>query len=202
MEKIIDVSDCNGRIDWKQVAEHVSFAILRITKKTGGLDKRFRENVQGCRTNGVGFDVYKYSYATSRVGSVMEAEKVVAALQSVECGAETTVWWDVEDKSLRGIGKATLTENILAAKEVITDAGYTFGIYCNKDWYLNVLDTKALNERYWIARYPSTYTMQLSDEPSKRYKPTFVKNLVGWQYTSKGRCPGISGNVDLSILYI
>ncbi len=31
------------------------------------------------------------------------------------------------------------------------------------------------------------------------HKPTGIKNLYGWQYTSKGSLPGISGNVDLDV---
>ena len=44
--------------------------------------------------------------------------------------------------------------------------------------------------------------MYLNQDPEKRYAPTFVKNLMGWQFTSQGRVPGIKGNVDLSVLYM
>ena len=57
--------------------------------------------------------------------------------------------------------------------------------------YTNYAQT-ALNSSYihqyitWIANYSVT------DRPG---------NYQGWQYTSKGSLPGISGNVDLSIFY-
>ena len=156
----------------------------------------------GCRKYGIGFDVYKYSYALTEAASIKEAQQVVAALQSVGCGPEVTVWWDMEDKSLRKLGKRQLTKNILAARKVIEAAGYTFDLYCNKDWYLNVLDVSQLDCRFWIARYPYNRVMQLNQDPERRYAPTFVKNLMGWQFTSQGRVPGIKGNVDLSVLYM
>ena len=63
MEKIIDVSDNQGVIDWQQVAKHIGFAILRSVRGSGKLDYQFKNNVAGCRKYGIGFDVYKYSYA-------------------------------------------------------------------------------------------------------------------------------------------
>ena len=202
MEKIIDVSDNQGVIDWQQVSKHIGFAILRSVRGSGKLDYQFKANVEGCRKYGIGFDVYKYSYALTEAASIKEAQQVVAALQSVGCGPEVTVWWDMEDKSLRKLGKRQLTRNILAARKVIEAAGYTFDLYCNRDWYLNVLDVSRLDCRFWIARYPYNKVMQLNQDPEKRYVPTFVKNLMGWQYTSQGRVPGIKGNVDLSVLYM
>ena len=203
MEKIIDVSSCNGDVEWGIVSKYVKFAILRATLKSGDNDTKFCENVKGCRAAGVGFDVYKYSYALTENASEKEAQRVVAALRDMECGSGVTVWWDLEDRTIRSKrNKQEITAQTLAAKKVILDAGYTFGVYCSKDWYLNVIDSAAMDERYWIARYPSTKKMYLPADPPERYRPTFCKNLVAWQYTSLGRIPGISGNVDFSILYV
>ena len=95
MEKIIDVSDNQGVIDWQQVSKHISFAILRSVRGSGKLDYQFKANVEGCRKYGIGFDVYKYSYALTEDASIREAQQVVAALQSVGCCPEVTVWWDI-----------------------------------------------------------------------------------------------------------
>ena len=203
MEKFIDVSSYQGKIDWEKVkGAGIDFAILRATVKSGSADTRFVENVQGCREAGVGFDVYKYSYALTPETSRQEAQKVTELLRNNTCGAATTVWWDMEDNSQRKLKKSLLTAIIKAAQTEILDAGYTFGIYCNKDWYQNVLDTEAFDCPFWVARYPSTKEMPLAIDPDEKYKPDFVTQyLMGWQYTSKGRVPGISGNVDVNIYY-
>lgn len=202
MEKIIDVSDNQGVIDWQQVSKHIGFAILRSVRGSGKLDYRFKDNVAGCREHDIGFDVYKYSYGKTEAASIMEAQQVVNALRGVAAGPEVTVWWDMEDKSLRKLGKEQLTKNIIAAKKLIEASGYTFGIYCNVDWYKNVLAPDRFEDcRFWIARYPYARIMGLKRDPEERYAPTYVRNLMGWQYTNKGRVPGIVGNVDLSVLY-
>lgn len=203
MEKIIDVSSYQGNIDWKKVKNAgIGFAVLRAIVKSGKADVRFGENVRGCREAGVGFDVYKYCYARTVEASREEARKVVKLLREHGCGSEVTVWWDMEDASQRKLNRKLLTAIVKAAEEEIGTAGYTFGIYCNRDWYLNVLDNKAFACPFWVARYPSSKEMRIQDAADARYKPRFVQNLWGWQYTSSGKIPGIAGRVDLSELYV
>lgn len=200
--KGIDVSDNQGVINWVNVAlDGVKIAILRSVRGSGKTDYQFHNNVNGCRVNGIPFDVYKYSYADTVAKAVAEAEAVIALMQNIDFTG--TVWWDMEDSSLRSLGKATLTRLINAAKEKIEAAGYTFGIYCNLDWYNNVLDVTAFTCPFWIARYPSTKQMTVTEDPDASKAPA-VKGpheIIGWQYSSKGIVSGISGNVDLDIIY-
>lgn len=115
------------------------------------------------------------------------------------------VWWDVEDKDvLRPLGAAKLTESIRAAQEVITAAGYGFGLYVGlyvykERWF----DFNAFGgTRLWIARYYRGYrTMRFDDEPDQKFKPDVDGDISGWQYTSCGEIPGIKGDVDLDIAY-
>lgn len=205
MEKIIDVSEYQGVIDWRKVrGAGITFAILKITKKSNNADSKFLANATGCNNNGMTWDVYKYTYAQDEKSAEKEARAVVDLLNRTEGSKGVTVWWDLEDYSLRNIGRSKLTRNTKAAQRVIESAGYTFGIYCNKDWYNNVLDVKEFDCPFWIARYPYTQTLGLEFTPSPKYVPQMKcgHQLVGWQYTSKGRVPGIVGNCDVSLLYV
>ena len=98
----------------------------------------------------------------------------------------------MEDKTLRQLGKEKLTALIKVAKVIIEAAGYEFGIYCNVDWYKNVLDPTAFSCRFWVARYPSKKEMQLEVTPNDKYKPQITQELFGWQYSSTGRVDGIT----------
>ena len=197
----IDVSDNQGPINWAQVKEAgIDFAVLRSVRRSGKTDYQFYTNVGGCRLNNIDFDVYKYSYATTKEEAIKEANEVITLMD--EIGFEGTIWWDMEDKSLRGL--SNLTELIKTAKEVIKNKKYGFGIYCNRDWYDNVLEVDKFDDPFWIARYPTKNVMELDELPEENKKPKLKENheLFGWQYSSKGRVPGISGDVDLDLIYM
>ena len=71
------------------------------------------------------------------------------------------------------------------------------GIYCNKDWYDNVI-SESLKSRFdfWIARYPRNDVGTYNEKSS--LKPSY-KTAVAWQYSSKGKVPGIGPLVDLDV---
>lgn len=196
MYKGIDVSEYNGTINWQQVkADGVEVAILRSVKKNGIIDGQFENNYAGCRSNGIAVGVYKYSYAKTANEAAKEANEVLELLhnRALEC----KVWLDMEDISQRGLTTSALTSIIKAFRDVIINAGYEFGIYCNLDWYNNVLDIAEIskfNSNWWIARYGKN-----TGAADYTYKPEMAN--IGWQYTSAGTVPGINGNVDLNEYY-
>lgn len=205
MWKGIDVSDNQGAIDWPQVAaKKVAFAVLRSVRRSGKADYQFVANLEGCRERNIPVSVYKYTYATTPEAARQEAQQVVALLRSHGMTG-TMVWWDVEDKDvLRPLGVKKLTECIRAAQEVITAAGYGFGLYVGLYVYKeNWFDFGAFSgTRLWVARYYKGYrTMAFDDEPNHEYAPVVGRDISAWQYTSCGEVPGIKGNVDLDIAY-
>lgn len=76
--------------------------------------------------------------------------------------------------------------------------GYKCHIYSNLDWYKNVYYSNilsALGCEFWIARYPSADNGKIKEH----LRPNIGECI--WQYSSKGRVSGISGNVDMNIVY-
>lgn len=204
MWKGIDVSDNQGVIDWAKVkAAGVQFAILRSVRGSGKTDYQFANNVTGCQNNGIPLAVYKYTYATSQQAAMEEARQVVALLQSYGL-QNTMVWWDVEDKTLKVLGKAALTACVKAAYAVIEAAGYQFGLYVGQNVYKEQwidFNQFAANP-LWVARYYKRYNvMQIADDPDQSYIPVNDRAIWGWQFSSTGSVPGISGNVDLDVCY-
>lgn len=204
MWKGIDVSDNQGVIDWaKAKVAGVQFAILRSVRRSGKADYQFAANLAGCQAQGIPVAVYKYTYATSEQAAMEEARQVVTLLQSYSL-KDTMVWWDVEDReTLQSLGKDKLTACIRAAQAVIEAAGYRFGIYTglyvyNEKWF--DFDQFAAVP-LWVARYPSSTEKTLEYAPAERYKPNVGRAIWGWQYSSKGRIPGIGSLVDLDICY-
>lgn len=198
--KGIDVAKWNGVIDWQKAkADGVEFAILKAIDKQCNVEDAFNRNYAGATAAGIPIDVYNYSYATSIGKGVSDAKKIVSVIKGTSV---KKVWLDVEDKVQMNLGMS-LIDIIKAYQEVIEDAGYEFGVYTGLSFYNTHIRPfhTFLDCKFWIARYPSNAIVGLDFEPLAGKKPNIIHDLWGWQYTSKGRVDGISGNVDLNIRY-
>ena len=191
--KGIDVSAWQGAIDWDTVANYgMGFAILRITEAGNVIDSCFEKNYSGCQKHNIPTGAYKYSYAMTVAEIQSEARKVVEVLNGRKL--QYPVWLDLEWNNQRSLGAEQIHKLAEAFEKIITAAGYKFGIYCNVDWYLNVICSHLKKYDFWIACYPESDNGTLQE----RLRPDFG---VGWQYSSKAKIPGISGTVDRNVFY-
>lgn len=189
----VDVSEYQGNINFDMVKDAgISFMCMRSTKKNGQVDATFERNLDGCITRNLGYSCYKYAYATTHEGARIEADSVINLLQ----GRKMPIWYDLEDKSLPPFGMDAIEGIAMSFIGECREAGYEVGIYCNKNWYDNYI-SQYLKDKFtfWIARYGKN-TGQIDE----KYKPT-GKNIIAWQYTSKGTVPGIDGFVDRDVLF-
>ena len=169
----IDVSAWQGKIDWKTVADYgMGFAILRITEAGNVIDSYFEQNFSECRKYNISVGAYKYSYAMTVAEIQSEARKVVEVLNGRKL--QYPVWLDLEWNNQRSLGAEQIHKLAEAFEKIITAAGYKFGIYCNVDWYLNVICSHLKKYDFWIARYPASDNGTLQE----RLRPDFG---VGWQ---------------------
>ena len=138
--------------------------------------------------------MYRYVYAKTEAEATAEAKAVMSVLKGkkIACG----VWLDMEDSSIRSIGKSALNAVIAAERKILEAAGYQVGVYCNQSWYNSVLDVDKLDLPFWIAKYGTNNGKQQS-KPVVKSKHT----LWGWQYSSVGKVSGISGAVDVNVVY-
>lgn len=191
--KGIDVSAWQGKIDWKTVADYgMGFAILRITEAGNVVDSQFENNLAGCNKYNIPVGVYKYSYAMTIAEIQREARKVVSTLNGRRI--RFPVFLDLEYNNQRSLGSESIHKMADAFREIVEAAGYKFAIYCNVDWYENVICSYLKKYDFWIARYPANDDGWLQE----RLRPDFG---VGWQYSSKAKIPGISGTVDRNVFY-
>ena len=73
---------------------------------------------------------------------------------------------------------------------MVKDAGYTPMVYFNKKLATDYYDLDQIQEHdFWYAYYQSAASI-----------PTGHNHMI-WQFTSTGKVPGISGNVDLDLSY-
>jgi GH25 family lysozyme M1 (1,4-beta-N-acetylmuramidase) len=193
MKRGIDVSSYQGVIDWGKVkGDGVQFAILKVIRKDLTPDKQFEANWKGCEAVVIPIHgVYNYSYATTVAKAVSDAKKVLLILN----GRKARVYLDVEDACQKNLGKL-LIDIINAYAEVIRGAGLEFGVYTGLSFYNTYIRPYGgVSCPLWIARYGNN-----DGSLKEAYKPS-VAGMVGWQYTSKAKVAGISGNVDMNVWY-
>ena len=199
--KYIDISVHQGKIDFKKIKEDgVQGVILRCgytgygTAKSKQKDSRFEEYYKGFTEIGLPIGVYWYSCAVTEEEATKEAKLTLEYIKDKKI--ELPVYIDTEDNhdtnkysptSQYSIGKTKLTKVIKAYCETIENAGYYVGIYASTSWFKNQLIDKDLKAYdHWVAQWASS-------------RPSIEHGL--WQYSSKGKVNGISGNVDMNKCY-
>lgn len=190
--KGIDVSRYQGNIDWSKVkASGIKFAMLKTVstnKSFGGIyiDPYFERNYKECKRLGIPVGVYYYTYAQDIKTANAELSKLYEAIKGKQF--EYPIVIDVEDNKLKPISKAALTELVEYAAEKIESWGCYAQVYTYLHYANTELDmTRLQNYDLWLAAYRST-------------RPSKPKHNM-WQYSSTGKVPGISGNVDLNYAY-
>lgn len=190
----IDISKHNGTVDWNAVKNAgVEFVILRCGYRgsaSGVLveDEKFRTNIKGATAAGLKVGIYFFSQAVNEMEAVEEASLTLSLIKGHKISYP--VYIDVEAANGRadGLSAAERTKVVKAFCETVRDSGYTAGVYSNKNWFAEKMDTGAFgNYRIWLAQYTES--------------PTYTGRYEMWQYSSQGTIPGIKGDVDLNICY-
>lgn len=195
--RYIDVSRYQGAIDWAQVAAAgYKGAMLKtvstnrkLSKRADGLyiDPTFEANYRNAKAAGLDVGVYYYTYATNK--DMVNAE--LAMLRQAIYGKELTlpVAVDVEDNRLVSLDKQDLTDLTAYALHEIEQMGFYAQLYTYTSF------AKAHLFVGGAALHP--YDVWLADYTGKTPNVDYIYHAH--QHTSKGRVPGISGNVDLNV---
>lgn len=196
--KGVDVSVHQGTIDWQQVADAgFDFAMIRVGYRGYGMegnmrgDTQFVNNVQGALNAGLDVGIYYFSQAITVEEARQEAAYVIEQLAPYRITYPVVFDWERQNYS--GSRTQTIPETKLLCQMAnafcadIEAAGYDAMIYFYQNLAYNNLDLSQLDYPFWLAQY--------TDYPS------FYYDFDMWQYTSSGKVPGISGNVDLNLRF-
>lgn len=188
MLKGIDVSFAQKSIDWDKLKGKIDFAILRCgfgNNQADQDDVQWARNVAECNRLGIPWGAYIYSYAESAGDAGSEAAHVLRLLKGLK--PTYPVYIDMEhDAAFKSRALSTAICKIFC--DTISAAGFTAGIYANKDWATNRLDMAQLSKwTFWLAQYND--------------RVTYTGKYDMWQYSSSGSLPGVTGKVDLNYCY-
>ncbi len=193
----VDVSRWQYQNDWKTARNAgVQFALVRAlsTNKNGVyIDPMFERNVTEAIRAGVPVGVYYYTYANTDEEMINELTALIAELDKMKAQGyrfDYPIFIDVEDPSLT-TDKAQLTYLVSTAMAILDQKGYYPGIYCSSSYANDRLEGNhlivELKYPFWAADWRESVGYGWEDE------------WAIWQYTSKGKVPGIGGDaVDLN----
>lgn len=194
--KGIDVSEFQGKIDWKKVkADGVKFAFIRLGYRGWGtgkivMDQYYETNMKNATKAGVDVGVYFYSMAVNTAEAVEEAKLVLKNIKPYELDYPVVI--DLEDAAYNqrtaNLSKKQLTDIAIAFCNTISKAGHHPMIYANTTWFTGKLDMSRLTKYdKWLAQYYEV--------------PFFPYKFEILQYGYTGRVNGIKGNVDMNLAF-
>ena len=175
----------------------IDYVIVRAAYRgyeTGKIvpDDLYEQNIRGAADVGLHVGVYLYSQALSEHEAEEEADYLLSLIEGLP--VDYPVVYDQEeytaDKARTdGLTGEQATLNALAFCRRVHEAGYIPMIYTNNDWATTMYDMERLDHYpVWYADYTST--------------PTLPGGFAMWQYTDSGQVPGITGPVDLNLLFL
>ena len=188
----IDISKYQGIVDFKKVKDSgIKFVIIRAGYGQGHIDATFKRNADECTRLGIPFGVYWFCYAINVAEAKREAEYCLEAIKPYKLSYP--VCYDLEYDSItkaanKGVNlanKKLISDMTIAFLDKVKAAGYFPMYYTNLDFY-NRFFNDEVKKKYdlWAARYTTKQT-------------DIVLKSGLWQYSSKGKVPGIVGNVDM-----
>ena len=190
MAEIMDVSRWQKSIDWDAVKRSgkIDGVMLRVLGSKGGkpyVDPAFERNYAACTARGIPVGGYYYTCAVTPRQTAAELAALRAALAGKNFQMPIAI--DVEGANLRALTPAKLSARVAEAAAKLEAWGLYAMVYTYTNFADTALDMAALAAYdLWIADY-------------RGHRPTRKHGM--WQYTSKGKIPGVSGPVDLSHAY-
>lgn len=179
--KVIDVSQYQGKIDWKRVKDAgIEGAVIRVGDGTRTKDKQCDRNIRECERLGIPFGLYIYSRAKTKKQARREADIILKKAKGRKI--RYPLYVDLEQPGNGKYAKKVAEE----FGKRVEKKGYLCGVYANLNWWETYL--KGMDQfTKWVARYGK--------------KPK-ITGMDMWQYSSAGKVPGISGNCDMDYCYV
>ena len=190
----VDVSAYQGKVDWKKVkASGIDFAIIRLGYRgyeSGKLveDDYAKANLKGAAEAGLKVGAYFFSQALNIKETDEEIKFILKILGNTKLDMPIVLDWEIPASTARTrkMDATTLTDIQRHFCGQMRDKGYQPMIYFNWHQSEHLYVLHDLEEYpFWLALYQD--------------RMTYPWKVEMWQYTDKGKVPGIQGNVDLNV---
>lgn len=181
----MDVSVFQGQVDFAAARSGGLEAVyIRSSYGERGEDARFAQNCAGAKAAGLPFGLYHYLEAQDPAGARREAEWFVSLIRG--WGYDCRPALDFEDARALNAEQATAVAlTFLERVEELT--GQKPMIYADHFTASTKLERVTAAYPLWLAQWDV-------NEPDLTGTPW--RDWTGWQYTSSGIVPGVTGHVD------
>lgn len=195
--KGIDVSEWQGNINWQKVKDSgVEFVMIRLGGRgteSGEIysDEYTQRNYEGAIAAGLKVGGYFFSQSITVEEAVEEAQYALEKVKNWDVQMPIAYDWEYVDSKARtgAMDSRTLTDMTKAFCDTIRDAGYETMIYFGRSQSTDMLILEELLDYpFWLAYYTTVMN--------------YPYKVDMWQYTETGAVPGISGNVDMNLLFL
>ena len=183
-----DLSHFQGKIDWNKLkSTNIKFVIQKCTQGVNFIDQTYKTNKVGARKVGILFSSYHFAQG---LNAIKEADWFLKNVGDIQEGEFLVLDWEINH-----LDPANWCREFL--DRVFEKTGIRPILYTNEARVKAIDWTPVVNGNFglWVARY---YL-------NTGYKPPLVSPFSGkwpswaiWQYTSRGKVSGISGNVDMN----
>lgn len=192
---IIDVSKHNGRVDWLIASKWLDFALIKASEGATLVDNQFLNNVKGAAANGVKWGAYHFATWNKPKNPVkdgrQEAQFFMATVAKANLYPDMPCVLDIESNSPIPYTRQMMNDYVSAFIEEVKKTSIEPAIYGSPGFLNSYLPTNHTFGciKLWVADYTDP-----------------INKAIGWdkpwlhQFTDKGSCPGVKGNVDLNRL--
>ena len=181
----VDVSHWQGDINWQKVADAGKrFVFIKATEGEGWTDPKWKDHALGASKAGLSIGFYHFARFKNRAEAVREARHFVQTIDAMPSALPHVLDLEVTN----GLSKVELSELALFFLENVKKwTDHEVMLYTNANMAANHLTSILQHVPLWIAHYGTD-----QPRPNKIWKKWRV-----FQYSNRGRVPGIRGFVDL-----
>ena len=192
----VDVSAHQGEIDWTAVKESgIDFAIIRLGYRGYGSgklveDEYAKKNLKEAKEAGLKIGAYFFSQALDIKETDEEIQFILNMLADVNLDMPIVLDWEIpggaENPRTANMDPRTLTEMQKHFCQEMEKKGFEPMIDFNWTQSSNLLYLSELEDyAFWLALYQD--------------RMTYPYRVEMWQYTDRGKVPGIQGDVDVNV---
>jgi lysozyme len=180
----IDISHYQGKINWSKINKSkIKFVIIKSTEGKNNKDKQFKRNWSESRKRN--FIVGAYHRFTLKSSGKSQAKNFISMVPKSSNSMPPLI--DIENINISKVKDKTIfiKELKILENELYKHYGKKPIFYLNEYNYYDYIINN-FNNNIWIYDHSNTSPVTLN----------YKKGI--WQYTTKGRCSGINGYIDMN----